>query len=249
MAEFDLTDGTNSRIESSLTGAEGKFSAPVSRLERIINGEDIKPLSRIEEVMTDYVKNGGGSVEALGANESFPNTFNQYARDFMLEGQIADDIVYDPYAWLYRPQNATAIDSHVDSNGKWHVFALGTPNAQCATHGIYSRAIDPKKVKKINFEIDVDGGFYPNDNGNKTTFGLFSYNRLGDFQTNRLSWINSAIAYEEFERIYDDHGTKRYVEHYYGAFTLDPNSPLVYWGYWAYALDLIFNVNYTLRED
>ena len=54
MAVIDLTDGTNSRIESSLTGAEGKFSAPVSRLERIIKGEDIKPLSRIEEVMKNY---------------------------------------------------------------------------------------------------------------------------------------------------------------------------------------------------
>lgn len=249
MAEFDLTDGTNSRIESSLTGADGKFSAPVSRLERIILGEDIKPLSRIEEVMTDYVKHGGGSVEALGANESFPNVFNQYARDFMFEGQIADDIVYDPYAWLYKPQNTGAIDSHVDENGKWHVYALGTPNAQCCTNGIYSRAIDPKKVKKINFEIDVDGGYYNSYPNDKTTFGLFSYNALSNFQTNRGSWINMTTAYEEFERCYQDQQGWHFVTHYDGAFTLDPDGPLVYWGYWAYALNLIFNVNYTLREE
>lgn len=74
MAEFDLTDGTNSRIESSLTGAEGKFSAPVSRLERIINGEDIKPLSRIEEVMKNYSPQPGPGESSIVVIEGTKNS-------------------------------------------------------------------------------------------------------------------------------------------------------------------------------
>lgn len=53
-----MIDGTNSRVEQELTGAE--YPAPISRLERIIDGEDIKPLSRIEDKMKQYIAGGGG---------------------------------------------------------------------------------------------------------------------------------------------------------------------------------------------
>lgn len=192
MAEFDLTDGTNSRIESSLTGAEGKYSAPVSRLERIINGEDIKPLSRIEEVMIDYVKHGGGG--GLVSNESYVSYESPYS--LALEKGHSDicDGTYDPHKWHWNTSLNELLWTQIPSVmvteegvDKWQVWWTGNSSYNAVTNnGIYMSALDTKVISEVRYKMRFGSNMYDigNHNGRDPWFGLLDSMYFGLITSN-----------------------------------------------------------------
>ena len=53
-------DGTNSRTEDLLVSGVEETKKPLSRIEAILRGEDIKPQSRIEKALKEGGSGGGG---------------------------------------------------------------------------------------------------------------------------------------------------------------------------------------------
>ena len=160
MAEFDLTDGINSRIESSLTGAEGKFSAPVSRLERIINGEDIKPLSRIEEVMKNY--GGGGGVIPIGYDEYQALSPEEKADEKKVYMINEDSLI--PYnvnlsfgLFNHFKEGSMDIDSNAFGGINYHWLKPG------AYIGASSRYTLPSEATEIYYKVVTGEHSYSND--------------------------------------------------------------------------------------
>ena len=256
MAVFDLTDGTNSRIESSLTGAEGKFSAPVSRLERIINGEDIKPLSRIEEVMTDYVKHGGGGIESACALDTGSRRFmGPFYEDET--GIVASETVYDPRNWLQTWGRQDNMPANIDGNGKWHVHGVNNGSNDIGNGGFYNMAIDPKKVESVYYHVTVDGdhSFSPGTNadGYKTCMAIT--NRIAVASTDYYTNPATVDAIRENRSYQDGQGTWHFTTGFQGTLhiSLIPNVeqyPVLWLCYNSWGLDMTFEeIRFNLKEE
>lgn len=256
MAVIDLTDGTNSRIESSLTGAEGKFSAPVSRLEQIINGEDIKPLSRIEEVMTDYVKTHGGGNEGTGIYKM--DLFIRQA--ITTENSSTNNIMpnaigetYNPHKWMWTGDGGVNawdnIPANVDSNGKWHVYANSYTAHNLFVGGIYmAAALDPNKISRINYQIS-QGNTLEFDANDRKQIIVALINKV-DNVARYWPEQSSTVKYNFHKKYYEVEGNIYPVNSIAGSISLEDVTEPVYLVYCEYGSELTFeSVEFVLKED
>ena len=249
-----MIDGTNSRVEQELTGAG--YSAPISRLERIIDGEDIKPLSRIEDKMKQYIAGGGGGIESACTVDAGPRRFmGPFIEE--LNGVAASEEVYSPYNWIEAWGKRNNIYPNVDTNGKWHVHSINNGNAQCSNGGIYIMGIDPKKVESVYFHILVDGNksYYPSENRDsyKTVMALTSRICMyeNDFWNNQYT-----VDCARLDRCQQDsQGNWHFKTVLHGTLHVDwaihdiSKYPVLWLCYNSYGLDMTFEeIRFNLRE-
>ena len=243
---FDLTDGTNSRVEQELTGAG--YSAPISRLERIIDGEDIKPLSRIEDKMKQYIA-GGSKGERYYSIDAKRYQAGPIEEDLI--GKTRTGTVYDPHNWIQSygvPENMPA---NVDSNGKWHVHAVGSLYQNIMNNGIYTIPVDTKKVKRIHYIIRVTDGFSLGDNRDdrKTKIALTNKLTFGD---NAFTDYLVAVKVDTYSRCYQDSNNVWHWNTYMegGMQVEDYNAyPILWLNYRSWGLDMYFDtIEFILKE-
>lgn len=246
-----MIDGTNSRIESSLTGAEGKFSAPVSRLEQIILGEDIKPLSRIEEVMTDYVKTHGNGGE-LSTNDGKTKALYAFNEE-TLYGTVDEDIIYNPHHWTYKNFDEYCMPAGIDENGNWHVIAYHTGNATVGNQGTYIHAINPKYVSRIDFSIKLnENSFYPTSTSftEQPCFALLRRPALPGSNFGDSGWGEYGIVKRVIEKYYTEDGVIKMKDRITDSFMLSSYDEPVYFAYYIYGLDATFDrIEFVLKEE
>lgn len=256
MAEFDLTDGTNSRIESSLTGAESKFSAPVSRLEQIINGEDIKPLSRIEEVMTDYIKtHSGGSEVGMGIYNMSVMPRKAISTTDVSSMAIPNALgeAYNPHKWMWTGDGGVNawhnMPADVDSNGKWHVYTNYNVSHNLNVGGIYmAAALDPNKISRINYQIR-QGNTMEFDANDRNQIIVALINKV-DNVTRYWPEQSSTVKYNFHKKYYEVEGNIYPVNSIAGSISLENVTEPVYLVYYEYGSELIFeSVEFVLKED
>lgn len=151
-----MIDGTNSRVEQELTGAG--YSAPISRLERIIDGEDIKPLSRIEDKMKQYIAGGGGGKESSLCSNDISKTRGTGEGCVLSEcGKPRVVTVYDANEWLACSCGTDSPQGIDPETGKWKFNPTGNYRATC----MYNLAIDPNIVRGVycKFIQDIENSY------------------------------------------------------------------------------------------
>lgn len=253
MSTYDLAkEGTDSRIEQQLTGAG--YSAPISRLERIIDGEDIKPLSRIEDKMKTYIAEHSSGSGGAGMG------LDDYSEIKMLAIN-AEDITsipvpkvtdfYDPHGWMWIGDGGANtwfnMPGFVDSNDKWHVYAKDRTAHSLGNGGIYlGGAIDISKVRAIEYHL-VQGNWEEPDKRDDHQIVIALVNK---YMNVAYYWPDRSetIKYKSHQKYYEVENQLYPVTDIIGSISVEDIDEPAYLVYWEYGSELTFeSVNFVLK--